>query len=137
MKTIRAHLSKREIQVYELIAAGLTNKQIADQLIISYSTVKNHVSKILSALGMQNRIEIVAFYHSGGVIEKFPCSDKRSEDRLQDVLDALEKALNMSQEGNEWAVSHFGSKSRFGQNLEITKALKTYLANERENFNEG
>jgi NarL family two-component system response regulator LiaR len=50
-------LSTREIDVLKLMTKGLNNAEIADQLIISQSTVKFHVSSILSKLGVRTRTE--------------------------------------------------------------------------------
>jgi NarL family two-component system response regulator LiaR len=53
-------LTPREIEVLELIVAGLNNKEIAERLIVSRSTIKTHVSNILSKLGTSNRAEAAA-----------------------------------------------------------------------------
>ncbi len=53
-------LSEREVEVLNLLVAGLTNPEIADQLIISLGTVKTHVHNIYSKLGVRNRIEAIA-----------------------------------------------------------------------------
>lgn len=50
-------LSEREQEVLHLIAAGLSNAEIADQLVVSYSTVKKHVNHIYSKLGVKNRTQ--------------------------------------------------------------------------------
>jgi len=52
-------LSERERQVLTLLAAGLSNAEIADQLTVSVAAVKYHVSSILSKLGAANRTEAV------------------------------------------------------------------------------
>jgi DNA-binding NarL/FixJ family response regulator len=52
-------LTRREIQVLELLAEGLSNKAIANQLGISDQTVKFHVSSISSKLGAANRTDVV------------------------------------------------------------------------------
>lgn len=52
-------LSKREYQILLLIADGLSNNEIANQLFISESTVKTHVSKILSKLNAKRRTQAV------------------------------------------------------------------------------
>lgn len=52
-------LSDRELQVIELIAAGLTNQDIAQQLEISKRTVDNHISNILSKTRTSNRVALV------------------------------------------------------------------------------
>lgn len=54
-------LSERELEVLALVAQGKTNNEIADVLILSEKTVRNHVSVILSKLGMTNRIEAATF----------------------------------------------------------------------------
>lgn len=52
-------LSDRELQVIELIAAGLTNQDIAEKLEISKRTVDNHISNILSKTRTSNRVALV------------------------------------------------------------------------------
>jgi pimeloyl-ACP methyl ester carboxylesterase/DNA-binding CsgD family transcriptional regulator len=54
-------LSAREIEVLRLVAAGKSNKQIADELVISVNTVDRHVSHILSKIGAANRAEAAAY----------------------------------------------------------------------------
>jgi DNA-binding CsgD family transcriptional regulator len=54
-----ASLSDREMQIIELVAAGLTNEKIADDLEISKRTVDNHISNILDKTGAKNRVELV------------------------------------------------------------------------------
>jgi DNA-binding NarL/FixJ family response regulator len=50
-------LTAREIEVLKLLAAGASNRDIADQLILAEGTVKNHVSNILSKLHAENRTQ--------------------------------------------------------------------------------
>jgi DNA-binding NarL/FixJ family response regulator len=54
-------LSAREIEVLRLVAAGKSNRQIADELVISVNTVDRHVSHILSKIGAANRAEAAAY----------------------------------------------------------------------------
>lgn len=56
----RTHLSAREIEVIELIAKGLSNKDIASQLYLSVRTVEAHVSHILDKLGVSSRTAVAA-----------------------------------------------------------------------------
>ncbi|MFQ3585922.1 MAG: LuxR C-terminal-related transcriptional regulator, partial [Cyanobacteriota bacterium] len=51
--------SERELQVIELIAAGMTNQDIAEHLEISKRTVDNHISNILSKTRTANRVALV------------------------------------------------------------------------------
>jgi DNA-binding NarL/FixJ family response regulator len=53
-------ISKREFEVLELIAAGLSNQDIADRLFVSKSTVKTHVSNVLAKLDASRRTEAIA-----------------------------------------------------------------------------
>ena len=62
-------LSKREIEVLSLIAAGNSNKLIADELSISEDTVKGHVKSILSKLGVNDRTHAVTVGLKRGIIE--------------------------------------------------------------------
>lgn len=57
--TSRPDLTKRELEVLALMVEGLNNTQIASRLTVSVSTVKSHVSSILSKLGVASRTEAV------------------------------------------------------------------------------
>ena len=52
-------LSERELQIIELVAAGLTNQKIAKNLEISKRTVDNHISNILTKTATYNRVALV------------------------------------------------------------------------------
>jgi DNA-binding NarL/FixJ family response regulator len=62
-------LSEREIEVLSLVAAGNSNKLIADELSISEDTVKGHVKGILSKLGVNDRTHAVTVGLKRGIIE--------------------------------------------------------------------
>lgn len=52
-------LTRREVQVLQALARGLTNRAIADELVISENTVKNHVRRLFEKLGVRSRTEAV------------------------------------------------------------------------------
>jgi DNA-binding NarL/FixJ family response regulator len=60
-----AGLSLRERQVLEFIAAGLTNRQIAERLELAEKTVKNYVSGLLAKLGMESRTQAAVYRATG------------------------------------------------------------------------
>ncbi|WP_441897449.1 helix-turn-helix transcriptional regulator [Microbacterium sp.] len=53
-------LSERELQVAELVAVGMKNREIAARLVISRRTVENHVARVLRKLGIENRQDLTA-----------------------------------------------------------------------------
>jgi DNA-binding NarL/FixJ family response regulator len=62
-------LSEREIDVLRLIAAGNSNKEIADHLIVAEATIKSRVTNILSKLGARDRAHAVTIALKRGIIE--------------------------------------------------------------------
>lgn len=62
-------LTERELEVLALMIEGLNNREIGERLIISSSTVKNHVSSILSKLGTTSRTQAVALAVEHKIIE--------------------------------------------------------------------
>jgi LuxR family maltose regulon positive regulatory protein len=61
-------LTERELEVLRLLAAGLSNQAIAQQLIVAIGTVKRHVNSILSKLGVQSRLQAVARAREIGLV---------------------------------------------------------------------
>ena len=53
-------LSERELEVLHLIAEGLSNREIASELVVAVTTVKKHASNIYGKLGVRSRTEAVA-----------------------------------------------------------------------------
>ncbi|MDP6714070.1 MAG: response regulator transcription factor, partial [SAR202 cluster bacterium] len=60
-------ISDREREVLSLIAQGMTNRQIAEELVISENTARNHVSRILDKLGLARRSEAAVFAAQHGL----------------------------------------------------------------------
>jgi DNA-binding NarL/FixJ family response regulator len=61
-------LTPRELEVLELLASGLSNKEIAERLGVSFHTVKFHVNAILGKLGASSRTEVVALAVRAGLL---------------------------------------------------------------------
>jgi len=67
-KTLSDPLSNREVEILRYVATGASNKEIADILVISEGTVKNHLSSILSKLGVRDRMQAVLKAKEYGII---------------------------------------------------------------------
>lgn len=69
-------LTKREMEILHIMADNYSNRQIAQKLFISESTVKTHVSQILRKLGQKNRAQAVLYSYKIGLLNDKPVTPK-------------------------------------------------------------
>jgi DNA-binding NarL/FixJ family response regulator len=63
------HITEREREVLALVARGLSNAEIAEQLVLSEGTVKTHVKHIFGKLDLRDRTHAVIFAYDAGLVE--------------------------------------------------------------------
>ncbi len=65
-------LTEREVEVLRLVARGLSNQEIGDELLVNPATAKTHVSRLLMKLAARDRAQLIVIADETGLVEARP-----------------------------------------------------------------